>query len=117
MSLGTSMSRPSILTLIFSTGGGTAGAAGFDSVVAVAGISVVRDCQCVAGFGSFHLVGAAFGFKFIPELADEAQHRPGTRFAEGANRPALDIRSNLQEVIRVLLAALATRHALERLSH
>src|ERR1035441_2638627 len=63
-------------------------------------------------------IGGAFGDNFVFELRHETLHRPGTRFAERANRAATgNVVGDLHEIIRVLRAAFAVREAMQRLAH
>src|SRR5438093_4956683 len=58
------------------------------------------------------------GNKFVLKFRHEALHRPGARFAEGADGPpAGDIVRDAEQIIRVALAALAVRQAMKRLAH
>src|SRR5439155_20032724 len=57
----------------------------------------------------------AFGFKFLFELLHEAEHRPGAGLAEGADRPALNVLGDVDQVIGVLRPAAAVREAMQRL--
>ena len=67
---------------------------------------------------ALRLVRRAFGDELFLELADKALHRPGTRFAEGADGAATgNVVRNLDEVIGVLLATVAVSQAMECLAH
>src|ERR1700723_997254 len=92
--LGTSISRPSTFTLIFSITD-----AGLFSVIAVVDI-LMRGRQFMPfgrrGRGGFYLflgaaflVGFAFGDEFVLELPNKTLHGPRTGFAESANRAAI----------------------------
>src|SRR5207249_20098 len=67
--------------------------------------------------GVTHFVCRALGLKFIFELSDKAQHWPCTRFSKGADGAALNILRDIQQVIGVLLPALAMGHTMQRLRH
>src|SRR6266513_223241 len=63
------------------------------------------------------LVRGAFRLKLILELVDKTEHRPGAGLAEGANGPALYVFGDVEEIIRVLPAALAVREPAQGLAH
>ena len=123
---GTSTSRPSTLTLIFSTGGG----AGLGSVVAAVDMLVQR-CGLACNWSSTLAHGvfqaAAFGASSSAtpratnsslNFADETLHRPGAGFAERANRPAAgNVVGDPHQVIGILLSALAVGQPMQRLGH
>src|SRR5881392_1963244 len=67
--------------------------------------------------GALRFICRASVLKLIFELLHEAQHRPGARFAEGANRPALDVLRDVQQVIGVLFASVTVREAMQRFRH
>src|SRR5689334_5096683 len=70
------------------------------------------------GRTTLRLVRGPLGDKVVLELADEALHRPGAGFAEGADGPATgNVVRDLHQIIRVPLATFAVREAMERLAH
>ena len=75
-----------------------------------------------SGRGDFlraaRFIGGTFGDKFVFELRHKTLHRPGTGFAERADRAAAgNVVGNLHEIIRVLRAAFAVCEAMQRLVH
>src|SRR5262245_18238746 len=132
--LGTAMALPSTTTLTVS---GAGGAAGFVEAVSAVGMVKLsrlrvsssggwRGCRRWGGGGRGGRLGGggggfgrgAFGDELVLELADEALHRPGAGFAEGADGAAArNIIRDLDQVIRILGAALAVGEAMERFAH
>ena len=69
-------------------------------------------------FRTTFFIGGAFGNEFVLELCDKTLHRPGTGFAERANRASAgNVVGDLHEVIGVRRAALAVGKAVQRLAH
>src|SRR5260370_5507862 len=63
-------------------------------------------------------IGRASRHKLIFELGNEALHRPGTGFAEGANgAPPRDVVGDLDEVICIGLSSLTMGQTMKGLGH